>query len=76
MVWLERGMGDWLTVTEAAQLLGYHPNHLRRLLRKGAVSGWKRRNRQWAISRKEVERVKGLQTDRGRYYPNSAWLSW
>ena len=69
-------MDNWLTVREAAKLLGYHPNHLRRLLRKGAVSGRKQRNRHWAISRREVERLKDQQTERGRFYPDSAWLSW
>ena len=69
-------MDNWLTVYEAAKLLGYHPNHLRRLLRKGSVSGWKQRNRYWAISRREVERVMDQQTERGRFYPDSAWLSW
>ena len=69
-------MENWLTVTEAAKLLGYHPNHLRRLLRKGAVSGRKQHNGRWAINRREIERVQDLQTERGRYYPDSALLSW
>jgi excisionase family DNA binding protein len=69
-------MDTWLTVVQAAKLLGYHPNHLRRLLRSGAVSGRKQRNGHWAIHRREVERVMDLQTERGRYYPNSALLSW
>ena len=69
-------MNDWLTVAEAARQLDYHPNHLRRLLRSGAVSGRKQRNGHWAIHRQEVTRIKDLQTERGRYYPDSAWLSW
>jgi excisionase family DNA binding protein len=76
MNWQGKQMENWLTVAEAARRLGYHPNHLRRLLRSGAVSGRKRRNGHWAISRREVARIKELQTERGRYYPDSAWLSW
>jgi excisionase family DNA binding protein len=69
-------MDTWLTVAQAAKQLGYHPNHLRRLLRSGVVSGWKQRNGHWAIPRREVERVQALQTEQGRYYPDSALLSW
>ena len=69
-------MEKWFTVKEAARLLGYHPNHLRRLLRKGAVNGRKQRNGHWKISRREVARILELQTERGRYYPNSGLLSW
>jgi hypothetical protein len=29
--------GKWLTVNEAAELSGYHPEHVRRLIREGAV---------------------------------------
>ena len=36
-------MPEWLTVTEAAKLSGYHPNHVRRLIRAGAI-----RAEQWA----------------------------
>ena len=30
-------LGDWLTTQEAAELVGYHPNHIRRLVRAGEV---------------------------------------
>ena len=69
-------MENWLTVKQAAPLLGYHPNHLRRLLRSGAVTGHKQRNGRWTISRREVRRIQDLQTEHGRYYPDSALLSW
>ena len=62
-------MDDWLTVDQAAGLLGFHPNYLRRLLRRGLVIGRKRRNRHWAIARREVPSVQMLQTERGRYTP-------
>jgi excisionase family DNA binding protein len=62
----------YLTTKEAAVALGYHPNHLRRLLRSGAVVGFKQRNGHWLIAQREVERVLMLQTPRGRYQP-SGW---
>lgn len=30
---------DWLTTEEAANLTGYHPDHLRRLWRAGRIEG-------------------------------------
>ena len=66
-------MDNRLTVKEAAELLGYHPNHLRRLLRQGTVRGHKRRNGYWAIEQREVQRVLDLQSPRGRYCPGGWW---
>jgi excisionase family DNA binding protein len=33
--------GNWLTVNEAAKLSGYHPEHIRRLIRDGAITAQK-----------------------------------
>ena len=33
--------GNWLTVNEAAKLSGYHPEHIRRLIREGAITAQK-----------------------------------
>ena len=54
-----------LTVREAAELLGYHPDHVRRLLRAGTVQG-ERVGPVWLIPRQEVERVKAMQGPGGR----------
>lgn len=54
-----------LTVSEAAERLDYHPDHLRRLLRAGTVKG-ERAGLVWLIPRQEVERVKALQGPGGR----------
>jgi hypothetical protein len=54
-----------LTAQEAADRMGYHVNHLRRLLRVGAVKG-ERFNQVWMIDPAEVERVKALQGPGGR----------
>ena len=59
-----------LTTQEAADRLGYHPNHLRRLLRTGKVKG-ERIGQVWLIDRQEVERIKALQGPGGRL-PRSA----
>jgi excisionase family DNA binding protein len=62
-------MSAKLTVKEAAELLEYHPNHVRRLLRSGVLRGEKVADMIWLIDRVEVERVKREQSDGGRYYP-------
>jgi hypothetical protein len=54
-----------LTVKEAAGQMGYHPDHLRRLLRKGTVKG-ESFSGVWMIDPAEVEGVKGLQGKGGR----------
>ena len=58
-------MAQTLTVKEAAGRLGYHPDHLRRLLRKGTVKGVTFSG-VWMIDPAEVERVKALQSKGGR----------
>ena len=32
---------DWITTTEAAEISGYHPEHVRRLIRQGRIVGKK-----------------------------------
>ena len=41
---------DWLTVNEAADLSGYHPEHVRRLIRQGAVTA-KKFSIVWMVSK-------------------------
>ena len=69
-------MRKWLSTKQAAALLGYHPNHLLRLLRAGTVRGHKGRNYRWKVSEREVKRVKSLQTERGYYYKDSLMMPW
>jgi excisionase family DNA binding protein len=54
-----------LTVQEAAEQLGYHPDHLRRLLRTGKVKG-ERIGQVWLIDHQEADRIKALQGPGGR----------
>jgi excisionase family DNA binding protein len=54
-----------LTVQEAAALLGYHPDHVRRLIRSGIVNG-ERVGIGWLIPLQEVERIKAMQGKGGR----------
>jgi excisionase family DNA binding protein len=58
-------MEDWLTAEQAAQELGYHVDHVRRLLRAGKLRG-QLFNRTWIIARQEVDRLKALQNLEGR----------
>ena len=56
---------EMLTAQGAADRLGYHINHVYRLLRYGIIHGtqW---NRAWMISRSEVNRIKAMQNDAGK----------
>jgi excisionase family DNA binding protein len=45
--------GEWLTVNEAAKLSGYHPEHIRRLVRQGAINA-KKFSIVWMVSRKSI----------------------
>lgn len=60
-------MGEKLTADEAAKELGYHVDHVYRLLRSGTLRG-EQFNRVWIITRREVERFKALQDENGRYW--------
>ena len=46
-------LDDWLSTKEAATLSGYHPDHIRRLLRKGEVSARKWGNA-WMVNRNSL----------------------
>jgi excisionase family DNA binding protein len=58
---------DKLTARQAAEILGYHINHVYRLLRSGVMEG-EQFNRVWMIDPAEVERIKRLQDVHGRRY--------
>ncbi len=58
-------MGDKLTAGEVAKELGYHVNHVYRLLKQGKLKG-QQFNRVWIIDRREVERIKAQQDEHGR----------
>lgn len=60
---------DKLTAQEAAQILGYHINHLYRLLKAGTVKG-EQFNGVWMIDRREADRIRAQQDDRGRLKAN------
>jgi excisionase family DNA binding protein len=56
-----------LTAKETAQELGYHINHVYRLLAQGVMNG-DRLGNYWLIDRDEVERLKALQDEHGRLH--------
>jgi hypothetical protein len=41
---------EWLTVNEAAKISGYHPEHIRRLVRQGSVEA-KKFSIVWMVSK-------------------------
>lgn len=45
---------DWITTTEAAELSGYHPHHVRALVRDGKVVG-RKFGIVWQISRASLD---------------------
>jgi len=54
--------GQWLTVSEAAKLSGYDPEHIRRLIREGEIEAHKF-SIVWMVSRDSLlEYVKKAQT--------------
>jgi len=63
-------MTEWITVPEAAELSGYHENHLRRLIRAGDIAAEKRGGHWW-VDRKSVETylAKAKKADDDRYGP-------
>jgi len=44
---------DWITTTEAAQLVGYHREHIRRLIADGKITA-KKFGRDWQVSRSSL----------------------
>ncbi len=46
-------MADWITTAEAAELSGYHPEHIRELIRDGRVKAQKFAT-VWQIDRRSL----------------------
>jgi excisionase family DNA binding protein len=46
-------LGQWLSTSEAAKLSGYHPDHIRRLIRSGEVAGRKWGNA-WMVDKESL----------------------
>lgn len=47
------GKGDWLTVREAAEMSGYHPEHITRLIRQGKLTA-KKFSIVWQVNRESL----------------------
>lgn len=58
-------MSEPLTAEQAAEELGYTLNHVYKLLRAGKIQA-RRFGQAYLIDRQEVERVKALQSAKGR----------
>jgi excisionase family DNA binding protein len=46
-------LGQWLSTYEAAELAGYHPDHIRRLIRSGEVIARKWGN-SWMVDKESL----------------------
>lgn len=44
---------EWIDLAEASELAGYHPDHIKRLLRRGLVRGRKRGG--WWVDKESLE---------------------
>lgn len=51
-------MNQKLTVRQAAETLGYHPDHVRRLLRAGVIKAEKADDLVWLIDQEEINRAR------------------
>jgi len=59
-------MGEKLTVKEAADILGYHINHVYRLLAEGDLLKGEKFGNTWMLDKAHVLQVKSLQDETGR----------
>lgn len=61
---------DWITVNDAAKLSGYHPEHLRRLIRENAIKA-RKISIIWLVERDSLLAYieKANSTGDGRYSP-------
>lgn len=61
--------GEWLTVNEAAKLIGYDPEHIRRLVREGKIHA-RKFSIVWMVDRKSLlaylEKAQAMGGKRGR----------
>ena len=46
-------LSDWLSTQEAAKMAGYHPDHIRRLIRKGDIQARKWGNA-WMVNKESL----------------------
>ena len=63
-------MDEKITVKEAAEILGYHINHVYRLLAEGTVLQGEKFGNTWIIDKDHVMQVKSLQDENGRIKQN------
>ena len=61
------GLSEMRTAQEAATALGYHIDHVYRLLKDGTIRG-ERFNGVWIISPREIARAKSRQDKNGRLW--------
>lgn len=65
-------MSEFLTLEEAAQLLGRKPQVLRRLVYSGAIAAARGKNHALLFARSEVERIKAMRYPEGMSHTDIA----
>jgi hypothetical protein len=55
---------DWITLRDAAKLSGYHPEHIRKLMREDRIKG-RKVVIVWLVSRKSLDDYLKEQAQRG-----------
>jgi Helix-turn-helix domain len=55
---------DWITLRDAAKLSGYHPEHIRKLMRENRIKG-RKVVIVWLVSRKSLDAYLREQAQRG-----------
>lgn len=45
---------EWLSVTDAARLVGYHPEHVRELIRESKIEARRFGARMWQVNRRSL----------------------
>lgn len=64
MMLYSKAMERWIVLTEAAEISGYHPDSLRRLLREGNLAG-KKIATVWLVDRQDLMRFMAEAQERG-----------
>lgn len=60
---------EYMTTQEAARQLGFHIDHIRRMLREGDLEGVKISGQSWLVLKKSVEDYKKSTSGMGKFDP-------
>lgn len=61
-------LSDYLTTEEAAGRLGFHVDHIRRMLRQGDLTG-KKVGQMWFVAKASIEKYQKATSGMGKFDP-------